>query len=143
MDTDRSALAAGTGLRGPFRTFASCDSRSRSGNPKWSAPDIVAITKIFRMSSISEIQALIDGPIPAELQPAIDEYCLWQTAHVEAEQKRVQVLGPLYHYTGLNALRGIIGTESVWCTDYRYMNDKNELSHGVEVGAGRIGPPGN
>ena len=61
------------------------------------------------MTSISEIQALIDGPIPAELQPAIDEYCFWQTAHVEAEQRRVQVLVPLYHYTGLNALRGIIG----------------------------------
>jgi hypothetical protein len=85
------------------------------------------------MTSISEIQALVDGPIPTELQPAIDEYRLWQTAHVEAEQSRVQVLVPLYHYTGLNALWGIIGTESVWCTDYRHMNDKNELSHGVEV----------
>jgi hypothetical protein len=85
------------------------------------------------MTSISEIQALIEGPIPAELQPAIDEYCLWRTAHVEAEQSREQVLVPLYHYTGLNALRGIIGTESVWCTDYRHMNDESELSHGVEV----------
>jgi hypothetical protein len=62
------------------------------------------------MTGISEIQALIDGPVAAELQPAIDEYCLWRTAHVEAEQSRVQVLLPLYHYTGL---RGIIGTESL------------------------------
>ena len=45
----------------------------------------------------------------------------------------MEVSAPLYHYTGLNALRGIIGTESVWCTDYRHMNDKSELSHGVEV----------
>jgi hypothetical protein len=85
------------------------------------------------MASISEIQALIDGPIPAELQPAIDEYCRWRGAHVEAEQGREQVSVPLYHYTGLNALRGIMESESVWCTDYRHMNDESELSHGVEV----------
>lgn len=85
------------------------------------------------MTSISEIQALIYGPIPAELQPAIDEYCCWERAHVETEQSRVQVSVPLYHYTGLNAFRGIIGSELVWCTDYRHMNDESELSHGVEV----------
>lgn len=85
------------------------------------------------MASISDIKALIDSPIPAELQPAIEEYCRWQRAHVETEQSRVRVSVPLYHYTGLNALHGIIGTESVWCTDYRHMNDENELSHGVEV----------
>jgi hypothetical protein len=85
------------------------------------------------MTSTSEIQALIDRPIPTELQPAIDEYCRWERAHVETEQSRVQVSVPLYHYTGLNALRGIIGSQSVWCTDYRHMNDPNELSHGAEV----------
>jgi hypothetical protein len=85
------------------------------------------------MTSDSEIRALIDGPIPVELQVAIDEYSRWQAAHVEAEQRRVHVTVPLYHYTGLSALRGIIETESVWCTDYRHMNDPSELSHGVEV----------
>ena len=85
------------------------------------------------MTSDSKIRALIEGPIPAELQPAVDEYCRWQLEHVQAEQDRVHVTAPLFHYTSLNALRGIVETESVWCTGYRHMNDPSELSHGVEV----------
>ncbi len=30
-------------------------------------------------------------------------------------------------------MRGIIESESVWCTHYRRVNDPSELSHGVEV----------
>lgn len=85
------------------------------------------------LSRESELRALIQGPIPAELQAAVDEYCRWRAGHVEAEQDKVRVAVPLYHYTGLSALRGIIETESMWCTDYRYMNDPSELSHGVQI----------
>ena len=117
----------------PLRTLALRDLHSRSGNPKWGHETPWRIQKSFRMSSSSEVQTFIDGPVPVELRPAIDEYCRWERAHVDSEQSRAQVSVPLYHYTGLNALRGIIETESIWCTDYRHMNDQSELSYGVEV----------
>jgi hypothetical protein len=85
------------------------------------------------MRSESEIRALIDGPIPIELQSIIDEYDKWQQAHMLAEQDAFHVDTPLYQYTGLGALRGIIETETIWCTHYLCMNDPKELSHGIDI----------
>jgi hypothetical protein len=85
------------------------------------------------MRSESEIRAMIEGPIPDELQVFIDKFVRWQAAHVRAEEAKVHVDVPLYQYTGLGALRGIIESESMWCTHYLCMNDPNELSHGIEV----------
>jgi hypothetical protein len=39
----------------------------------------------------------------------------------------------IYHYTSVDALVGIVESQSVWLTDYSYLNDKRELVHGVEI----------
>lgn len=36
---------------------------------------------------------------------------------------------PLYHYTSLKGLKGIIENSELWATDARYLNDAEELSH--------------
>ena len=36
---------------------------------------------------------------------------------------------PLYHYTSLEGLRGIVDSRTLWATDIRYLNDAQELHH--------------
>lgn len=38
--------------------------------------------------------------------------------------------GLIYQYTSAAALQGMIGTNSLWLTDYAYLNDVSELMHG-------------
>lgn len=76
---------------------------------------------------------LYDGPLPAGLQAAVDEYVRWNARHLAAEQAQSTITVPLYQYTGWSGLCGIIESQSGWFTDYRHLNDPSELSHGVEV----------
>ncbi|MGD9631650.1 MAG: DUF2971 domain-containing protein [Hyphomicrobium sp.] len=41
--------------------------------------------------------------------------------------------GNVYHYTSLAALGGILSTRSIFCSDYRHLNDTTELAAGIEV----------
>jgi len=45
-------------------------------------------------------------------------------------EKSVQTI---YHYTSVDALVGIVETQSVWLSDYSYLNDKREMVHGLEI----------
>lgn len=44
-----------------------------------------------------------------------------------------QKLDVFYHYTSMDALVSIIESDSIWLSDYSYLNDKTELVHGVKV----------
>lgn len=37
-----------------------------------------------------------------------------------------------YHYTTIPACHGILSSRRVWLTDYRYLNDKNEIRKGLK-----------
>lgn len=39
----------------------------------------------------------------------------------------------LYHYTDLNALKGILTNNELWATNCMFLNDSKELSHGVQL----------
>lgn len=39
----------------------------------------------------------------------------------------------VYHYTSLEGFVGIIQSRSLWLSDYSYLNDRRELTHGVDV----------
>ena len=39
----------------------------------------------------------------------------------------------VYHYTSLEGLIGIIENRSVWMTDFGYLNDRQELNHGIDL----------
>ncbi|HEX3888215.1 MAG TPA: DUF2971 domain-containing protein [Phenylobacterium sp.] len=43
--------------------------------------------------------------------------------------------GPLYHYTSIAGLQGIISTNGFWASDNRFMNDAEELDHGLKLAA--------
>jgi hypothetical protein len=39
----------------------------------------------------------------------------------------------VYHYTSLEGLIGIIENRAVWMTDFGYLNDRQELNHGISL----------
>ncbi|HEX8010670.1 MAG TPA: hypothetical protein VF814_07020 [Casimicrobiaceae bacterium] len=39
----------------------------------------------------------------------------------------------IYHYTTLEGFVGIVQSRSLWLSDYSYLNDARELTHGVEI----------
>lgn len=41
--------------------------------------------------------------------------------------------GLLYHYTTLTGLLGIVGSQKLWASDVRYMNDSAELKHAADL----------
>lgn len=40
----------------------------------------------------------------------------------------------LFHYTDINGLKGILGTQTLWATHYAYLNDSQEIKHFFEEG---------
>lgn len=46
----------------------------------------------------------------------------------------------LYHYTDLNAAQNILTKKQVWATDYRYLNDSNELIRAREHFFQKVAP---
>lgn len=40
---------------------------------------------------------------------------------------------PLYHYTTLDGLRGILDTETMWTSDLGFLNDPKEITYGATV----------
>jgi len=43
------------------------------------------------------------------------------------------VVAPLYHYTNCCGLKGIIEKQELWFTHYKHLNDKTELTFGIEI----------
>ncbi len=39
----------------------------------------------------------------------------------------------LYHYTTIEGLKGIVESKSIWATSYRYLNDTEEIRHGLKI----------
>jgi hypothetical protein len=71
--------------------------------------------------------------IPTILQEAIAKFERWAERQLTAEQSRNAIDTPLYHYTDLRGLQGIIENQAIWFTDYRHLNDPSELTHGIDM----------
>lgn len=39
----------------------------------------------------------------------------------------------IYHYTDINGFKGMVESGSIWLSDYSYLNDATELSHGAKL----------
>ncbi|MDD5228517.1 MAG: DUF2971 domain-containing protein [Methylococcales bacterium] len=39
----------------------------------------------------------------------------------------------IYHYTSLEGFAGIVQNRSLWLSDYSYLNDKHELTYGIDI----------
>ncbi|UPJ50250.1 DUF2971 domain-containing protein [Bradyrhizobium sp. 200] len=76
--------------------------------------------------------------LPHTLQGAIEDYNAWADRYMRSVERRHAIQKPLYHYTDANGLKGIIENQEIWFTDFRYLNDPSELSHGMNLAHGVI-----
>jgi len=53
--------------------------------------------------------------LPAELRAALKEFTAWSQAQLLNEQNESTPTEPLYHYTGEEAIRGILTNQHIWC----------------------------
>jgi len=95
--------------------------------------------KLFSRSSAlmgkgtPEQKSWMDGELPSVLDTAINDYKVWSEKHLLAFEKRHAIKETLYHYTDASGLKGIIDNQEIWFTDYRYLNDPSELTHGMNL----------
>lgn len=68
-----------------------------------------------------------------------DNYPSWftckQTFWSEAIRRKLvtERSNLIYHYTNISGLMGILNSGSIWLTDYSYLNDRKEITHGVDI----------
>jgi hypothetical protein len=60
-------------------------------------------------------------------------------ADIVAELYKEQPQKPLFHYTSLGGLMGIVESAAIRCTEMRYLSDSAELEHAVELMEWAIG----
>jgi hypothetical protein len=63
----------------------------------------------------------------------IEEFASWCHERGAQQDKATTVTTPLYHYTDLGALKGIICNQEFWFTDILHLNDPSEFVHGTEM----------
>lgn len=73
------------------------------------------------------------GHLPPELQAALDEFVDWSQAQLLIEQAASTPTEPLYHYTGEQALRGILGRQQIWCFSHLHQRDRTEFGYSLGI----------
>jgi hypothetical protein len=71
--------------------------------------------------------------LPHTLETAIQDYFDWADDFLRKVERRSKIAAPLYHYTDMRGLTGILTNEEIWFTDYRHVNDPKELLHGIAL----------
>jgi len=71
--------------------------------------------------------------LPHTLEVAVRDYYEWADGYFRNVEKRRKAEEPLYHYTDLRGFAGILKSQQIWFTDYRHLNDKTELAHGIDI----------
>jgi len=68
----------------------------------------------------------------------MEDFASWCHERGVQEDKATAVTRPLYHYTDLGALRGIVGNQEFWFTDILHLNDPSEFRHGADLALSMI-----
>jgi hypothetical protein len=71
--------------------------------------------------------------LPPELLAAPLEFDEWSQAQLLAEQNESTPTEPLYHYTSEEALKGILGTQRLWCFSHLYQRDRTEFEYSLTI----------
>jgi hypothetical protein len=66
-----------------------------------------------------------------ELQQLAKEFSDWWDARASELDKAVRK--PLFHYTDMRGMLGIINSEQIWFTSIFHLNDPSELGYGIEM----------
>jgi len=71
--------------------------------------------------------------LPQTLETAVQDYRGWSDGYFRSVESRSRIVKPLYHYTDLRGFNGVLTSGQIWFTDYRHLNDKTELMHGIAL----------
>jgi hypothetical protein len=71
--------------------------------------------------------------LPAELRAALKEFTAWSQAQLLNEQNESTPTEPLYHYTGEEAIRGILTNQHIWCFRHLHQRDKTEFEYSLDI----------
>jgi hypothetical protein len=71
--------------------------------------------------------------LPPEPQIAPREFDAWSQAQLLKEQDASTPNTPLYHYTGEDALKGILAQEKLWCFGHEHQKDREEFKYSLEI----------
>ena len=68
-----------------------------------------------------------------QLQARLREFTDWWDTRGKELDAANEVRDPLYHYTDMGGLLGIVNTQDIWLTSIFHLNDPSELGYGVEM----------
>jgi hypothetical protein len=68
-----------------------------------------------------------------QLEALVREFADWWAARGRELDKTGEVREPLYHYTTMAGLLGIVSNEEMWFTSILHLNDPSELGYGVNI----------
>jgi Protein of unknown function (DUF2971) len=71
--------------------------------------------------------------LPEPLREAPRAFDIWSKKQLLAEQDASTPDHPLYHYTGEQALKGILATEKIWCFGHQYQKDLREFQYSLGI----------
>jgi hypothetical protein len=71
--------------------------------------------------------------LPPELRAAPLEFGAWSQTQLLNDQRKSTPTKPLYHYTDMDALKGILGTERLWCFSHLHQTDREEFAYSLRV----------
>lgn len=71
--------------------------------------------------------------LPEPLREAPRAFDMWSKKQLLEEQKASTPDHPLYHYTGEQALKGILSNEKLWCFGHQYQRDIQEFLYSLNI----------
>jgi Protein of unknown function (DUF2971) len=82
---------------------------------------------------MTEYDSRFDPSLPPELTAALLEFDAWAQAQLLVEQGESTPTEPLYHYTGEEALKGILSTGRLWCFSHLHQSDLTEFQYSLAI----------
>jgi hypothetical protein len=74
-----------------------------------------------------------DPELPPELAATLVEFDAWSKARLLVEQAESTPTEALYHYTGEDALRGILEHRHFWCFSHAHQSDTTEFAYSLGI----------
>jgi hypothetical protein len=71
--------------------------------------------------------------LPAPLEEALKQFGAWSDAQLLAEQNDITPTVPLFHYTGREALLGILENQHLWCFSHDQQDDVDEFEYSQAI----------
>lgn len=69
--------------------------------------------------------------LPPQLMAAVEKFDAWSKKELLEEQGAATPIEPLYHYTGEEALVGILRHEKLWCFSHLHQSDPKEFEYSL------------